>query len=360
MKKLITFVRRQLKKLNVRVGLGFALLVIAMARLYFELGQLNRMILLFNMAMFLLISGYLLLNKSVVKKTGKSLMHPIKLALRKVFRKKNKKSGYGRSDDSKEKSRIYYSRTYRHLKVNYWRIGLFFIFFVIPAVVLFLLSYSDISRVVVEQVQDIAVNYIDAEKMSVGRTEFLPLLGDLYYISVEGFLPSKDLSLMHLLITLFVGIIVNFSFKNSMHVRMYLFVFLFIHLTSSVYMYFLADKFPYTLSDYSELYMKQQIGIWLSIFTIITLLSGVINYTGFSKFVFVLTATIYSFVFGIIRYAVFLGVMHNFSVIYMTTFFFSLGPFIDFLYLVWMYSLFMRFITARFSDGRGVVKWYWA
>lgn len=353
-------IKIKLKKNNFRVGILFLVLSIFMSKLYFELGLINRIILLFNIGMYLMISGYLLINDSLIRKTGKSLIYPFKIITKIFFKKKFLKNINKLREKNTNKSKIYYSRTYRHLKVNYLRMAIFFIFFVIPSMILFILSYSDISRYIVLMVQNISANYINPDMMEVKSSYFLPFLGDLYYLDIKGFLPTQNISLLHIVITVVLGIIIRFSFRNQMHVRIYLLVVLFIHLTSALYMYFGANMFPYTLSDYSELYMKQQIGIWLSIFSIVTLLSGAINYSGFSKFVFVIAASIYSLIFGIIRYCVFLGIMHNFSLIFMTSFFFSFGPFIDFLYLVWMYSIFMRYITKRFNNKNGVVKWYWA
>lgn len=360
MRKIFQFLKIKLKKPNVRVGVFFIGLSILMIRFYFELGLINRIILAYNIIMFLLISGYLLINKSLISKTGKSLMHPFKVIICFLSKGRLIKSRVKVKEEDTSKRRMYYSRTYRHLRPNYLRMGLFFLFFMIPALVLFILSYSDLSRAIVFFTRDLASSYIESDMMSISSAPFLPFVGDIYYIAVEGPLPSINLSLWHLFVTLLTMIVVRVTLKNHIHIRIYLLVTLTIHLSSAVFMYFGADAFPYSLTDYSELYMKQQIGIWLSIFSIVALLSGVINYSGFSKFVFVLSATIYSFIFGVIRYSAFLGVMHNFSIIYMTSFFFSFGPFVDFLYLVWMYSLFMRFITARFSNEKGVVEWHWA
>lgn len=360
MKKVFIKIRQILKNPNIGGSLIFIFMTILMGRLYLELGLVDKFILVFNMAMFLLISGYLLLNESSLKKTGKSLVAPLTKWLSRISKNRIKESKTRAFKGETIKSKIYYSRTYRHLKPNFLRMSVFFLFFVIPFIIFYLLSYSDISKFVVEVTISLMNNFVAPSELGIASDQFLPRLGDIYYVTANGPLPDSNLSLIHIAITLILIFANRMTFKNHKHIQLYLMFILMIHLSSAVFMYFGAKYFPYSLTDYSELYMKQQIGIWLSIFSIVTMLSGAINFTGFSKFVFVLSAIVYSSVFGMIRYCVFLGIMAKFSVIYMTSFFFSFGPFIDFLYLVWMYSIFMRYLTKRFGYKEGRVEWHWA
>ena len=360
MRKALMFMRRLLKSPNVTGSLFLVVMTVLMGKFYFELGLVDRLILVYNMTLFLLVSGYLLLNESMLKKKGKSITFPATKWLSRItknrIKERKKKDVLGETN----KSNIYYSRTYRHLKPNYIRMSVFFLFFVIPFIILYLLSYSDISNVVSNFTISMLNNFIDASELGIASGDFLPRLGPLYYVTVNGPLPAVNLSLAHIIITAALLLVNRLLFRKHLHVQFYLYFVLMIHLSSALYMYFAAPHFPYDLVDYSELYMKQQIGVWLSIFSIVTLLSGALNYTGISKFVYVSIAILYSSVFGIIRYIVFLGILSKFSLIYMTSFFFSFGPFIDFLYLVWMYSIFMRYLTKRFGYKEGRVEWHWA
>lgn len=338
------------RKRKIRVGICFLLLSLMMIGVYFEIGRIEKIILGFNIFLFLIISIYLIFDNKTLSEIAKFILKPFY----KIFKKKNTVL------DENSKRRIYYSRTHRHLNPNFLRMSLFFIFFVVPSLILYIWSYSDLSALVMKIASMLTSRYIDPSTIGLSSGEFLPKFGDVYFLTVDSYLPSTTQSLTHVVVTILLMFIVKYTLNSQMHMKIYILVALGIHLSSAIFMLFFVELFPYSLVDYSEIYMKQQIGIWLSIFSIVTLLSGSINYTGISKFVFVILASIYSFIFGVVRYCVFIGLMHHFSLIFMASFFFSFGPFIDFLYLVWMYSIFMRHITVRFNNKRGIVKWYWA
>ena len=76
MRKALMFMRRLLKSPNVTGSLFLVVMTVLMGKFYFELGLVDRLILVYNMTLFLLVSGYLLLNESMLKKKGKSITFP--------------------------------------------------------------------------------------------------------------------------------------------------------------------------------------------------------------------------------------------------------------------------------------------
>ena len=68
---------------------------------------------------------------------------------------------------------------------------------------------------------------------------------------------------------------------------------------------------------------------------------------------------LYSFLFGFIRYVLFLWVLYRFSVLYMPLMFFALGPFFDFLYFVSIYSISTNGMI-RIYESKMKGEWLWA
>jgi hypothetical protein len=68
----------------------------------------------------------------------------------------------------------------------------------------------------------------------------------------------------------------------------------------------------------------------------------------------------YSFIFGFVRYAVYLVLLVKASTLYMAVLFFTFGPFFDFLYLVCIYSMYMNALTKRFDNRKRGAEWQWA
>jgi hypothetical protein len=74
---------------------------------------------------------------------------------------------------------------------------------------------------------------------------------------------------------------------------------LLIHLVSCIFFLVMPEYFPYTITRYSELYMKQQVGIWLSFLVLAGLVSGWISRSGISKFYMYFSVMAYSLYSGL-------------------------------------------------------------
>ena len=123
---------------------------------------------------------------------------------------------------------------------------------------------------------------------------------------------------------------------------------------------FQAETFPYTMLDFSELYMVQQIGIWLFFIVIYGITTAFLGSRGYMyKVLSTFMLMVYSLLVGFIRYVVFLYILSIGSSIYMYLMFFTFGPLFDFLYLVSIYGLLVdRLIKVYEVNGKQDWLWY--
>ncbi|MEG0962105.1 MAG: hypothetical protein RR139_00450 [Lachnospiraceae bacterium] len=265
----------------------------------------------------------------------------------------------GNKEKSLEKQNIYYARTYRHLQISAKQVFPYFVFFVLPCVILYLLFYSKISWYLAQKAYDFLSAVIPTAQMSITKGEFLPFFGDVYSVQLPGTMPSVSFILINILVSLLLILICTRMKGASKAVAVFSIISLSTHLVSCFYFLFWGTNFPYTLSDYSDLYMKQQIGIWLLFMLVSGMATGLTVNSGFKKHLAFLATMIYSFVFGCIRYVGFLFLLYKASSLYMAALFFVLGPFFDFLYLVCIYSYFIKRVIIGYGEREKGVDWQW-
>lgn len=260
-----------------------------------------------------------------------------------------------------EKQKIYYSRTYRHLQVNKKKSFLFLLLCVLPCVIGLFLFYGEITAFVTNITGRVLDYFVPALEVSYKWTDFIPLLDDIKIVVIPSIYPSIKLILINIAVLL-VAIALCILGKMRNHaLAIYAMIILFIHMINCVFFLFAGKEFTYTAMQYSELYMKQQVGIWICFLIIIGLVTGILG--DGSIFLRIVTLTgvmLYSFCFGLVRYIVFLFIMYKFSMLYMAAFFFVLGPFFDFMYLVMIYGIYVDKLTGMYTTGKRKEKWLWS
>ncbi|MEG1548703.1 MAG: hypothetical protein RR232_08300 [Clostridia bacterium] len=259
------------------------------------------------------------------------------------------------------KAQIYFARTYRRLQPNTIWQAMYILLCVLPCVVVFLLCYSHLTYLISHYISNLLRYALpDDTVLRLRYGSFLPYFGGVYFINVPTRLPTASFTLINLFVSLMLIILCNIGKYKGRPISVYLTIAITIHIISCIFFLFAAEHFPYSAVDYSEIYIEQQIGIWLSFIVIAGLVTGLISCGKMYRKLFTfLEIMAYSFVFGVVRYMVFLYVVCRFSSLYMASLFFSLGPFFDFLYLVYIYSVFIdRLIsTMDTSTERGVWQW---
>ncbi len=260
-----------------------------------------------------------------------------------------------------QKTQIYYPRTYRRLTPNKFSQWIYILLIVLPCLILLLLFYSKISLILSEYTARYLREALPGIEITIGHSEYIPYFGGVSFVSLPGKLPSFEFTVANLLISLALFILFTHVKKlKGAPLFIYLSIALMIHIVSCLYFALAPESFPYTVSDYSDLYIKQQIGMWLSFLVLLGFVTGFLNNASLlQRIVTFAGVMIYSAVFGSIRYLVFLYLIHIGSSLYMPTFFFSLGPFFDFLYLVCFYSAFVGRVIKKFDSRKGRLTWGW-
>ncbi len=259
-----------------------------------------------------------------------------------------------------QKKKIYYARTYRHLAFNRVKCILYFLLLIVPAVLVYLVSLRAITYFIAE----IGVTVLDGAFPGVTMeivTVRYPVFGTVAYIAMPTVLPDFLFVAKNLCVVL-GGMCVLCTGRRKGHpVAVYLVLSMMTHVISCVFFLFGAEVFPYQMDDFSELYISQQISIWL-IFIILTgLVTGFVGNRGYLYKILTFFAIMsYSIVFGGVRYLVFLFVLERYSMLYMAVMFFVFGPLFDFLYLVWIYSFFANKMIRYFDNDRGREEWRWS
>jgi len=265
-----------------------------------------------------------------------------------------------KATEKQMKSKMFYARTYRHLKPNYRKMSAYYLLFALPCFSILMLTYSKLTNIVSKWAFNILLTFVPKSELGIDSGEFLPYFGKVFFVTLPSKMPSLALIIANIIIVLLLLIVCYNAKDRAKPIAIYSTIALLIHLTACFFFLIMPDSFPYTLTQYSGLYMQQQVGIWLSFFVIATLVSGGISYSGSSKFYMLIAVMGYSFIFGCFRYVVYLVFLLKASSLYMAILFFTFGPFFDFLYLVCIYSIYMNFLTRKFDDKNGEIEWQWA
>lgn len=259
------------------------------------------------------------------------------------------------------KSKIYYPRTYRHFFADIKKQAVFILLIVTPMLLLLLFGYPELTRILSNLVVQCLNFIVPSPDLAIEQAAYMPVFGEVHYVvMLPTTYPNVNLILINLVITLSALWFFFASKAKGRPVSIYMSMNLLIHLISCIFFLLAADYFPYTAVEYSELYIKQQIGIWLSFIVIAGLITGFLLATSLRMRIAVFFSIIlYSFVFGCVRYLTFLIIVYIGSVLYVPILFFMLGPFFDFLYLVFIYCAFVNHIVKKTTKDNPLEVWQW-
>lgn len=258
------------------------------------------------------------------------------------------------------KKSIYYTRTYRRLKKNTLGNILYLSIVVIPVLILFVLNIKNITRFMSQMTVTILGKVYPGTPLYI-REELFSIIARMEYVELPTVYPKISFILINFIITLLLIMFLNSGNRKGRPLSIYLLMMLLVHIINCIYFIFAAKYFPYTAHQYSILYMKQQIGIWLAFIILAGLITGLLGTSRvLSRVVTFASTLLYSFIYGAIRYVLFLFIIEEFSIIYMAPLYFALGPFFDFLYLVLIYGIYINKMIKTYDseDGRG--EWLWS
>ena len=263
------------------------------------------------------------------------------------------------SSTAEPKAKIYFARTYRHLQIHTVGTIVFLLAFLLPMTILLLLFYDELTWFAC-QAAIYLLHLMEVPWTTVGTSSFLPFFGPVYYVSAPTVFPGPLPPLVNLAIVLCLVWLLSTGPRKGRPIAIYLSITLLIHAMACLFFLLGGDLFPYTLADYSDLYVKQQVGIWLAFLVLMGLIMGLLGRGGILRRILtVLLLMAYSLLFGTVRYALFLGILFRFSVLYMPVMFFALGPLFDFLYFVAIYAISVNGMI-RIYDSKRKGEWLWA
>lgn len=263
-------------------------------------------------------------------------------------------------DEDRNKENISYSRDYRHINRNLYTYILQILFILGPIIFGYLLTYSKLSYHVSSFVANI-LETITGTGTGITKVDYFPKFGGVYCVTMQGKSPSFTLSFVSLIITLMAIIVCSLIKTDKKPVMIFITIGLYIHLVSSAYfVLFGADKFPYDVNSYSILYMKQQIIVWLMIMIIYWLSTSLITNVSVYRILTFIMVSVISFAFGVIRYIVYMVIIAKGSYLFMAVLYFTFGVLFDFMIMVGVYSIFMKYASKKFKKKKEGGLWKWS
>lgn len=259
----------------------------------------------------------------------------------------------------KRKDRIWYSRTYRRMEVNYIRGILFMALIGVPCLLLLVFNLETITR----QLNELTVYLIGIalpDKVISLTTSEYPPFGTIYTLDYDVIPPGTTEIALNILVSVIIIVILVLSPLRGRPVMIYLLFSFMVHIISCVYCFFAEDEVIYTGTDFSNLQIKQQIGIWILFIVLAGLVFAFLSGREWpSKIIAFFAVLIYSALVGVLRSIIFNYLLARFSSLYMADMFFVAGSMYDFLYLVAIYAVYQNHIQNLIDSPEGRYEWKW-
>ncbi|MBN1445050.1 MAG: hypothetical protein JW957_02960 [Candidatus Omnitrophica bacterium] len=259
--------------------------------------------------------------------------------------------------DSNNKDVIFYHRAYRKLPspgliFSLVEISLLFLFFAVIIFYVFpqLSSFtSSLSKYILSFVMPPNTLVISSEKF---------MSKNFYIIARIGKFPSTTFLFFTMLATVLAAVLSVKTRKIPKSVGVWIFYVCILNLLSCLFFLYAPDRFPYDIKIFSDLYMRTQITVWFFIPLIIPLALSPFPTNVLMKGGIITLILLYSIVFGCVRYIVFFYILAKYSYVFMPVLFFALGPLLDFVYIIGLYSFFVSFIAVKMKGN--LTKWQWS
>lgn len=222
------------------------------------------------------------------------------------------------------------------------------------------MNIDDITYFFSDRAADVLGKTMVGAPIYIEQSEF-SILSQMNYVAFPTTYPQISFIIANLIIVIVLLLFLNSGKRSGKPVAIYFTLGSVTHLINCIYFLFAANFFPYTATAYSDLYMKQQVGIWLTFMVLVGLIVGFMGNKGFLfKLLTFVSIMAYSFLFGFVRYILFLYMIQQYSILYMALMFFVFGPFFDFLYLVAIYGFFINKMVKLYDSDKGREEWQWS
>lgn len=252
---------------------------------------------------------------------------------------------------------IYYHRAYRKAAVSGKGILLEFLFVPLPLLIIIFFLYPDITFFMNQFAKAILESALPSSHIKM--LEKPHMLSTVHIVSLPGKYPSPLLSFLLFLVSLLcIYLLPKTIFPTP--VRAWAIFVSSINLISSVFFIITPFIFPYNIEDFSELYVKTEVGIWFFVPVIMGIASLLLPTNTISKLSITTLTLLYSIIFGILRYTIFLYILKTLSYLFMPLLFFAFGPLMDFTYMVGIYSLYSSIIAIKRNKRTELGIWRWS
>jgi len=252
---------------------------------------------------------------------------------------------------------VEYHRSYRKLHYGslLWRIISHLILFCIFMVLVFVflerltLYYSGFAAAILH-------NSVPALKMS----GISILRHEAWVLHGQGIFPSLILLKIVAFVSVIILIVAIFIRKIPLPIRLGAKVAAFLSLFGCLYFWLWGNHFPYNLNDFSILYVSAEIGMWIAIPAMLVFALMPLPVSIFKKAFLILFTLIYTYVFGCLRYALFLYILAKYSYLWMAFLYFIFGAFFDFAFMIAFYSYFISLVAPGIFKNRGIWRWLYS
>ncbi len=255
-----------------------------------------------------------------------------------------------------KKERIYFHRAYKTL-AGAGRGGIFAFLFLVAALDVLIGIYH---VPLLHRFVEVVGGMVGAcgLRVEVFHWPFLPVwIKSMPILDAAGAFPSKMLSVVSFVVWMLVVLIMPHLRRIPKVIVVYVVFLGLMNTASAAFFVFVPHLFPYDISDFSLLYMGTQFGMWLLMPVVLGVALAPLRRPVFEKWTVVVLTVVYAVVFGAVRYAAFLYLLREISVLYMAALFFALGPLIDFVYVVAIYSIYVNFIALKVRNNPETWRW---
>lgn len=259
-----------------------------------------------------------------------------------------------------KKKKIYYARTYRRIKIETKTSILFTFLLMIPSLLVFIFNIDTITEKMAQISTWVLSQVFPKEFITVMSSQY-SFLGTIQYVELPTTYPEFSTVCFNLVLCFGVFLLMELLKKTGKPLGVFLLYTLVVHVVNCVFFVYGGKEFPYTIGEYSNLYIQQQIGIWIMFIILASLVVGFMGKNAYGyKLLSFAGIMLYSIIYGMIRYIVFLFLLHKFSVLYMALLFFVIGPLFDFSYFVAIYAIFVNKIIKEYEFGKKKGEWKWS
>lgn len=229
----------------------------------------------------------------------------------------------------------------------------------LPVTVATITLYQPLTVLLAQWSQDVLSQVIPTP-VTIVADPYLPWFGDVHSLSIASTLPSRRFALVNVAVCVAVVALSLLASDSLKPFVFYLRMCCAVHLVSSLVFAFAPESFPYTLTEYSSLYIRQQVSIWTFISLVSGLTIGMLAAGGLARYVAYSVTMLNAVVFGCLRYVVYLFLLSAGSSIYMAVLFFGFGVLFDLMQVVAIYALFARHVSRKMERPEWKERWEWS